>query len=549
MDENKQGGVLVQAGILAAASIIVRIIGLLYRSPLTAIIGDEGNGYYGTAYNIYTIILLISSYSVPSAISKIMSQKMATGHYKSAQRVFHAALLYNLVVGFACGVFLYFGAGLLVPENCVSVLRIFAPTIFLFGILGAIRGYYQARGSMVQTSLSQILEQIVNAAVSIGAAAFLMNLVAGSDATTRARYGAMGSALGTGSGVVVALLLMLKFYLKDRRGFLKGVREDHHPDSEKFSAVFRETILVITPFILSSFILNLTTSLNQTIYIKTMIGSKGLDQVPVTTMYGIFSNKAVVITNIPISIATAVSAAIIPGISAAYARGSREETVSRAENAKWMTVMIAAPCAFGLMFLARPITMLLFPQMNSLQTASMLLALLSVTVIFYSVSTITNAVLQSIGRMTIPLISAGIALVLQTVLLIALLQFTQLQIYALVVVSVVYSMMIFLLNEAFLHKYLGGNTDPVRMIVKPVLCSLGMGICGRAVYEAVYRLAAGLSERAYFRNLAAAVPALLVSVIVYFLFMLKCKGIREEDILLLPKSKSILRLLKKVRML
>ena len=155
------GGIAVQAGMLAAATIVVRIIGLLYRAPLTAIIGDEGNGYYGAAYNIYMIILILSSNSLPAAISRQMAAKIAVREYKNAQRAFHCAILYSLIVGAAGSLVLYFGAALLVPSNAVPVLRVFAPTVFLFGILGAVRGYFQANQSMSQTSVSQILEQIL----------------------------------------------------------------------------------------------------------------------------------------------------------------------------------------------------------------------------------------------------------------------------------------------------------------------------------------------------------------------------------------------------
>ena len=169
-DNRRSSGVLVQAGILAMASMIVRVIGLLYRAPLTAIIGDEGNGYYGTAYNIYTIILMVSSYSMPSAISKLMAQKLAVGEYRNANRVFRCALAYGVLVGLVGSGLLFFGARFLVPDVAVCVLQVFAPTVFLFGILGSMRGYFQARGSMVPTSVSQILEQLANAVVSIAAA-------------------------------------------------------------------------------------------------------------------------------------------------------------------------------------------------------------------------------------------------------------------------------------------------------------------------------------------------------------------------------------------
>ena len=131
---NKSGNFVRQAGLLAMAGIIVRIIGILYRSPLTGIIGDEGNGYYSSAYNIYTIILLISSYSIPSAISKVIAQRLALREYRNAHRIFHCAILYVVIVGGIASLFTFFGAGLLVEENCKAVLRVFAPTIFLSGL-------------------------------------------------------------------------------------------------------------------------------------------------------------------------------------------------------------------------------------------------------------------------------------------------------------------------------------------------------------------------------------------------------------------------------
>ena len=207
----KNDGFIMQAGILAMAGIICRIIGILYRSPLAAVIGDEGNGYYGSAYNIYTIILLISSYSIPSAISKVIAGKLALKEYRNAQRIFHCAFIYVIVVGGAASLFAFIAAGipgLLVEENAADVLRIFAPTIFFSGLLGVLRGYFQAHKTMVQTSISQILEQILNAVISILAAYLLKQTVIDKDLTTQAIYGAMGSALGTGAGVLIALAFM-----------------------------------------------------------------------------------------------------------------------------------------------------------------------------------------------------------------------------------------------------------------------------------------------------------------------------------------------------
>ncbi len=541
-----------QAGILAMASMIVRVIGLLYRAPLTAIIGDEGNGYYGTAYNIYTIILMVSSYSMPSAISKLMAQKLAVGEYRNANRVFRCALTYGVLVGLVGSGLLFFGARFLVPDVAVCVLQVFAPTVFLFGILGSMRGYFQARGSMVQTSVSQILEQLANAVVSIAAAWLLMQTAVGADPTRRAQLGAMGSALGTGAGVLIALLFMVFCFRRSREGRKAEILSDATGKEEKYRAFLRDTVLVITPFMLSGVIMNLTTSLNQTIYMRMLIDWKGAGETATTTLYGIFSNKAVVISNIPISIATAVSSAIIPGISAAYAR--RDEAGARRQvgNAIRITSIIAIPSAVGLAVLARPITMLMFPQMESLELASSLLSLLAVTVIFYSISTITNAALQSIGRMNLPLVSAGIALVVQTVVLVLLLLFTDLDVRALVLVSILYSVMIFAVNQYYLRRFLGIRQDVRRDYLQPLVCAALMGAAAKAVYYLVSMAAepmGNLPKGFYFRNLAATAAALLAAVLVYGYTMVRSGTIRRKDLLSMPKGQSLVRLMEKLRWL
>ena len=535
-----------QAGILASASIVVRIIGLLYRSPLTAIIGDEGNGYYGLAYNIYTIVLLISSYSIPSAISKIMAEKLAVEHYKSAQRVFVCALIYALAAGLASSLFIFFGASLLVPATSVTVLRVFAPTIFIFGILGVLRGFFQAHRTMLPTSVSQILEQLANAIVSIAAAYLLIQTVKETAPRKAPLYGAIGSALGTGAGVLIALLFMAWCYLMNK-DLVKSRMFQDKSSPESYKSIMFQTVKNITPFILSSFILNLTTSLNQTIYIKMMINTHGADEIAMTTLYGLFSNKAVVITNIPISIATAVSAAIIPGISTAFARGDLDETRRRSRNASRMTFLIAMPCCIGLMAFAWPVTLMLFPQMQTLEMASALLALLSITVVFYSVSTVTNAVLQGIGRMHMPLVSAGIALAVQTTVLVILVRWTSMGIYSLVFVSILYSVLIFIFNMLFIHRYLGIREDVIQDYVLPFLASLIMGAGSLVLYIILHKLLSLVLTRLYFINALAAIPSIAAAVLIYAFVLLKLKVIDPEEIGALPKGRLMLRVLKKLR--
>lgn len=532
---------LKQAGILAAAGIICRIIGILYRSPLTSIIGDEGNGYYTSAYNIYTIILLISSYSIPSAISKIIASKLALKEYRSAHRIFHCALIYVCVIGGAASIFTFFGAGLFLEGDAAVVLKVFSPTIFLSGFAGVLRGYFQAHGSMVQTSFSQIAEQILNAVISILAAQMLINMAAGESRSKQAIYGAAGSALGTGCGVAAALLFMLFVYALNRKMLFTRIRKDHHKYTDTYGDILRGMLGTVTPIILSTFIYNFSTSFNQTVYSKVMLNVRGLSLAETATAYGIFGGKAMVIINIPIALAASLSSAMIPAISKSSALGDAEATREKAENAMWTTMLIAIPAAVGLAVLAKPVMQLLFPQPDSLDMAAKLLAMIAVTVIFYSLSTLSNGILQGIGRVNLPVRNAGIALAVQTALLAALLTFTELDVYALVICLIVYSFLMCLLNSISVRRCIGVKENLKTMFLMPFLASALMGTCAWGAYTGLHMLVES--------NVICLIPSILLAVIVYAVTILKTGAIRREQLIAFPKGALLVKIAEKCRLL
>ena len=542
MSKRKKGnGFVMQAGILAAAGIICKIIGILYRSPLAHVIGDEGNGYYSSAYEIYTIILLVSSYSIPSAISKVIAQRLALREYRNAQRIFRCALVYVVVVGGAASLLTFFGAGILVGGNSVPVLRIFAPTIFFSGLLGVLRGYCQAHGTMLPTSFSQILEQILNAAVSILAAFLLMKAVAGMDDTTQAVYGAAGSAIGTGSGVIIALVFMIFVMLLNRK-FINGqIRKDRKSKRLSDGEVYRIIITMVTPIILSTFIYNCNTSLNQTIYTRIMEYIKGMSEAEAYTQYGLLSGKAKQIVNIPIALASAMSTAIIPGVAKSYARRDIRETNQKIGTAIKTTMLISIPSAMGLVVLGKPVVLLLYPQKASVDTVSGLLAGLAASVVFYGLSTISNGVLQGIGKVNLPVINAAVALVIQTAVLVPLLLYTQLGLYAMVAATVLYSLLMCILNGHSVRRELGYRQEIIRTWCIPFWASVIMGGAAFGTYHGLYRLLPV--------NVVCLATALLVAVLVYFVLVIKMGAVDEKELRAFPKGAFFVRTAKKCHLL
>lgn len=538
----KTNSFVLQAGILAAAGMIVKVIGLIYRSPLLSIIGLEGNNYYSAAINIYTIILLISSYSIPSAISKVIAQRLAFKEYRNAQKVFHCALLYVLIVGGIAAVFTYVAAPFLVSKNpnATAALRVLAPTIFFSGVLGVLRGYFQAHSSMVHTSISQILEQIMNAVVSILAAYLLIRMVSSQDTTTQAVYGSAGSAIGTGAGVLTGLLFMFGMYMLNRNYIHKRMTRDYSRHEESYGEIFKVIFTIVTPFILSTFIYNCSTVVNMYIYYYVM-DYKQVDTVLYGNHYGIFSTQAVAVVNIPIAIASAMSSATIPSVSTTFARKEYARTREQITKAIQMTMLVSIPAMVGMAALARPIMQFIFPQKDSLDMASGLLAALSVTVVLYGLSTLTNAVLQGIGKVNTPVIHAVIALVIQVAGLMAILMFTDLDTYALACANIIYSLAMCLLNQWSVHKHLKYKLDYVKIFLKPGAAALVMGIVAYGVYYGLYLLIP-ISR-------LVLLVAIGIAICVYFAVLLLIGGVSESELKAFPKGMMLVHYAKKFHLL
>ncbi len=541
---------IMQAGILAVAGIISRIIGLLYRGPLQSVIGNLGLGYYQSAYNYYTIILLISSYSIPSAISKAIAQKLGEKEYRNAHRLFHGAMIYVLVVGGIASLFLFFGAGLFLDGGAVTVLRTFAPTIFVYGILGVLRGYFQAHKSMAQTSVSQILEQIANAVVSVGAAYLLIHIFMGSmeipedqaGQVTRATYGAVGSALGTGMGVAVALLFMAGIYGLNRGIILRRVQRDTHPYVDSYGQIFKTITMVVTPFILSTAIYNLSSTVNNSIYTKWYPDIRKLDTVAIFEKYGIFSGQALTISNIPIAFASAMAAAMLPTVAQLVAAKDKAGAREKVALAVKVTMLISIPCAVGLFVLARPVTALLFTNTaESEELATKLLMALAPSVIFYALSTLNSQILQGIGKLNAPIIHAATALGIQSVVAVALLFLTNLDLYSIAIANTLYSGIMCVLNQYTVRKALGYRQEIKRTFVIPLIASLFMGAAAWAVYEGLFLLTNS-------RQISV-IPAILVGAVVYFVFLLLLKGVTEKELRGFPKGYLLVKAAKKCRLL
>lgn len=536
-----------QAGILAAAGIICRIIGLLYRGPLTGIIGETGNGYYAPAYRVYQMILLISSYSIPAAISKVISQRLAVHQYKNVQRIFRCALLYVVIVGGAASLFAFFGAGFLSPGKASMVLRTLAPTIFFSGLLGVMRGYFQANGTMAQTSVSQIIEQILNAVVSIGAAFLLMQAFHMEDEKTQAAWGAVGSALGTGIGVLVALLFMLFLYQVNRPVIKRRIARDRSKKLLPTGEIFKIIIFMVTPVILSTFAYNASALINQTLYLNLMQAVHEKDLEELLVINGIYDTEAVGLSNIPIAIASAMASAILPSIAGSFETKKIKEVNGKIQTAIKTIMFIAIPAAVGMSVLAKPIIWVIFPSTSDANKSlgGGLLAALGASIVFYSLSTLSNAILQAVGKATRPVTNAVIALAVQSGIAALLLAFTNLGIYSLAIAVTVYSFMMCLLNGISVKKATGYRQEYINTFLLPLWASVVMGVVVAGIY---YGLMAVLPPK-YLCNVICLCLSIGIGALVYFVAVLKFGAIEKKELLAMPGGTVIVKFAVKMHLL
>ncbi len=542
---------LVQGSVLAIASIVSRVIGLLYRIPMTNIIGEYGNDYYSCAYEIYSMMLLISSYSLPMAVSKMVSTRMANHQRENAYRVFLGAMLIALVTGTAGCIGVFFGAEFLTqifqtPLSYLA-LRVLAPTLIIVAVLGVIRGFFQGLGTMIPSAVSQILEQIVNALVSVGAAYVLFGYgtrvaaVLGSEQHYAEAYGAAGGTLGTSTGAFVGLAFCVFVFLGYRKVLRKGIRRERKLGTgkpESYGSIMKVLILTIVPILLSTTLYNLVSIVDQGVF-KNLAIAQGNDSDTVSLWWGVYSGYYRVLVNVPISISTAIATSSVPALAAAYARKDTAEVKRKIGLSLRFIMVIAFPCVVGLIILGDPIMKMLFHTTTDL--AGNLMMAGAVSIVFYSISTLSNAVLQGIDRMTIPIRNALIALGVNIVSLPISLYVFHLNIYAMIAANIVFSLVMCILNGTSMKKYAGFSPNVRKTFVKPAIAAILMGVVVYAVYFVLYRL--------IHSNAVATVVAILAGIVSYAVVLLLIKGLTEEELKSFPKGTTIIRIAKKFHLL
>ncbi len=541
MTEQRKNNFIIQGSILAIAGIVSRIIGMLFRIPMLSIIGEDGMGVYSTAYSVYNILLMISAYSLPQAVSKLISAKNAQKQYRNVRQIFWMSLFFGAFLGFVAAVVMtagaeFFAGKVMKMPEAVYAIRSLAPTVFIMGVLGVMRGFFQGHGTMVPTAVSQILEQVLHVAISLlaGYALFQKGVAqdAGNGNYFASAYGAQGATYGVLAGAAAALLFLIFIYILFRKTFVTRIRKNRDEILDAPSKTLKAIVFTAFPVLLSAALSNLGTLLDQTVYAQYVVSDY-------RAIWGVYSSKYMVLINVPIAIATAMSSSTMPMISGHVARGEHEAAREKANAAFRFILLIALPASAGLGVLGKPCFDLLFRSTDNTLAGQMMMYGSS-AVLTFCFSTLSVGVLQGNNNFWVPIWNTLKALALHLPLLAFSLWVLEWDIIGVVVNHVLLSLMICVLNLLSLRDKLNYRMEFKRIIPRVVFCSVFMG----AVSFFLYRLLRG-----HMGNTLSLLLTIAAAVIVYFVSILLTGAVTRAELEDMPQGRKIIRVADKLHLL
>ncbi len=519
--------------LLALATAIVKVIGALYKIPLKHIIGDAGFGYYSSAYDIYTVLLMISTAGLPVAMSRMIAQASSLEHNNQVRRTYQTARGIFLGLGLAGSVLMIAGCGWLADAlhqpDAATAIACLGPCCFLICLMSAYRGFFQGQSNMMPTSVSQVLEAVAKLIVGIALALLLLQT------TGKLSLAAGGAILG-----VTASCLLSSVYLGSvfRKAYTALPQTSDRPASYKSTA--RQLLAIAIPITLGSAGLQFLTVVETSIYMERLLGM--MSQMQADVQKGIY-NMSQTIFNMPCAFITPITISIIPAISAQLTAGNKKAARSTEESAARITGLISAPCAVGLAVLAEPVTALLGGyQGENLVLSTQLMSVLGVCIVFNAIVLLTNAIMQAHGHAVLPVINMLVGGVVKLVIIAILTANPSIGILGAPIGSLMCYLCITVLNVFSLRFVLRKPPAILKNILRSVLAALIMGVAAFGTWQGLLAVFGGSLNGALGRILVCGVP-IAVGAAVYLVAAILLKAITREDCLLLPKGEKIANLL------
>ena len=580
------------AAILAMGILVVKVIGLFYKIPLVNIIGSEGSADFNNAYNIYSVLLTISTAGLPVAVSKMVSEANALGRQNQVHKVFRLSLAAFLTLGVVSFLIMYFGseqlAGMMHDSLAAAGIRALAPAVICVGCLSAFRGYAQGHGNMTPTAVSQILEALCKLVIGLGLAYWLVR------AGQPSHVAAAGAITGVTVGTILALAYMIFNFVSTRMREEKDTQDA--PDSAR--RILSTLMKIAIPITISSSMVGIVTVIDSALVQgqiqKVLISdpdswalyqqvvdfapleaardawqqavSSGAAAEAVSSSYGavelaaenisrsLYGNYsgALTIYNLPLSLMAAITASVIAAVSAALARRDRRGAARITGSALRITALLAFPMGVGLFVLGTPIIRLIFPELDA-SVAGPLLSTLGIASIFVCLMLVCNSVLQAHGFINLPVVIMALGGVVKIVTNYNLVAVPTIGISGAPVGNVLCFGLCMVLDLVVIARVIHGRPDYLPLLAKPAAAAGVMGLGAWAVYgllskllsyEEVTQAGETIQTLGKTGNGIAVMGAILIAVIIYAVLVVALRAISREDLSLMPKGDKIAKILR-----
>ena len=532
-EQAKKQSFLGGAAVLASAVAVVKLIGAFYKLPLNNILGDVGKTYFNTAYEIYSVLLTLSTAGLPLAISKLTSQAQAQGRENEKRKILRVALVLFFVIGAVGSLFMFTCAEDLARfqnnQSAFLSIRALSPAVFCVCLLACIRGYTQGQGNMTPTAASQVLEALCKLGLGLPLAWYLLYIGRGLES------GAAGAIFGVTVGTVVSLAFLAVYLLRHR----STVRSLDVPSGSK--DLVKAILAIGIPITISGSAMSIITVVDTKIILGQLQMGLGLTEEAAAALKGQYS-WAMDMVNMVASFVYPVTTSLIPAAAALLTRkdyAGADRTISTGFR---LLALLALPAGVGLSVLSTPIMRLVLPaQREAAWYAGPHLQVLGIACIFICIMILTNAVLQTYGKEKLPIFTVIIGGVVKVVMNYFLVGNPEINIHGAKYSTLACYMVIAGLNLFFVWKYSPQKPKYLSIFAKPLLACVIMGLCTKAVYG----LVGGVlhASTSFGGNAVATLVAIMAAVAVYGVLVIVLRILRSEDVASIPHGKKIAKLL------
>lgn len=509
--------------ILSAAMMIVKLLSLIYSPFLLKILGgNRAFGIYSITYMIYTFVYVLTNSGIPSAISKLVSEFVVVGNYRSSIKIFKISRFMLIIIGTIMAIVMFLASAPITrimhcPEARYSVMAL-CPAILFTSVSSAYRGYFQGRSNMKPTAISQVLEQVLNTVFSLLFAALLIGY--------GIEYGCVGATIGTTLGALVSSLFLIITYEKSKNseGFNLKNTNNHIIHTNK--QIFRRIVKYSIPITLCIAVPSLG-SLIDIYNMITRLMAGGISHNYAQSLFGIYS-KFTILTAVPITIISALAVTVLPAVSKAAALNNKSQTENKINFAFKISLIISIPAAVGLSVLSKPIYFFLkYNDGYNVMLAG------AVIVIFMALFQIQISILQGMGRIYIVTLYSILGIVIKYVVNYILIAIPSINIYGAIIGSLAGFLVPVLLNSIYIKKNLELKIQFNSYIFKCLISSISMGVASYVIYVAL-KFAIGIITKGYINNAVSVIVSIIMSILTYLYMMILNKGITDDELNLLP---------------